>query len=60
MLAVCRMAVLLLVLFPLLLMLNPMLAGVALVSAIVMLYRGKTSGATSRHPRSRPTDDAAI
>ncbi len=54
------MAVLLLVLFPLLLMLNPLLAGIALVSAIVMLYRGKTSGATSRHPRSRPTDDAAI
>ena len=54
------MAVLLLVLAPLLLMFNPLLAGIALVSAIVMLYRGKTTAATSRHPRSRPTDDAAI
>ena len=54
------MAILLLVLFPILLMINPPLAGIALVSAIVMLYRGKSSGATSRHPRSRPTDDAAI
>jgi len=56
----CRMAVLLLVLFPILLMYNTPLAAVALVSAIVLLYRGKTSGATSRHPRSRPTNDAAI
>jgi hypothetical protein len=54
------MAVLLLVLFPILLMYNPALAAIALVSAIVMLYRGKTSGATSRHPRSHRTDDAAI
>ena len=54
------MAVLLLVLFPILLMYNTPLAAVALVSAIVLLYRGKTSGATSSHPRSRPTDDAAI
>jgi hypothetical protein len=54
------MAVLLLVLFPLLLMFNPPLAGVALVSAIVMLYRGNISRATSKVPRDRPSDDAAI
>lgn len=52
------MAVLFLVLFPILLMHNTPVAGVALVSGIVLLYRGKTSGATSRHPRSRPTDAA--
>ena len=54
------MAVLLLVLFPLLLLFNPPLAAVALVSAIVLLIRGNTSRATARYPRSRPTDDAAI
>ena len=54
------MAVLLLVLFPILLMYNTPLAVVALVSAIVLLYRGKNSGATSRRHRNRPTDDAAI
>jgi hypothetical protein len=54
------MAVLLLVLFPILLMHNTPLAFVALPSAIVLLSRGKNRGATSRLPRSRPTDDAAI
>jgi hypothetical protein len=54
------MAVLLLILFPILLMFNTPLAAAALVSAIVLLYRGKTSGAISRPSRSRATDDAAI
>jgi hypothetical protein len=45
------MAILLLVLFPILLMYNTPLAGVALVSAIVLLYRGKTKSVTSRPPR---------
>ena len=54
------MAVLLLVLFPILLLFNTPLAGVALVSAIVLLYRGNTGRATSRPPRDHRTDDAAI
>jgi len=41
-------------------MFNTPLAAVALVSAIVLLYRGNISRATSRYPRDRPTDDAAI
>jgi hypothetical protein len=51
------MVVLILILFPLLLLFNPPLAGGALVTAIVMLYRGKTKRAPSRYASS---DDAAI
>jgi hypothetical protein len=54
------MAVLLLVLFPLLLMFNPPLAAGALVTAIVLLYRGKTSRASSKYTSNFPTDDASI
>ena len=54
------MAVLILVLFPILLMFNPPLAGVALVSAIVLLYRGNVKRATSRLPHHNTTDDASI
>jgi hypothetical protein len=51
-------AVVLLVLFPLLLLVNPPLAAVSLVAAIVLLYRGKTTPA--RHRSVRSYDDTAI
>jgi hypothetical protein len=54
------MAAVLLVLFPVLLMFNTPLAAVALVSGIVLLYRGKTSSAAQRRPDSRPPYDASI
>ncbi len=53
------MAVLLLLLFPILLMYNTPVAGVALVSAIVLLYRGNTARA-SGYRRNRRADDAAM
>jgi hypothetical protein len=54
------MAVLILVLFPLLLLFNPPLAAGALVTAIVLLYRGKSRRASSQYSSSGPTDDASI
>lgn len=54
----CPMAVVFLVLFPLLILINPPLAASSLLTAIVLLYRKKAS--PTRHPRHRPTDDAAI
>lgn len=52
-------AVVLLVLFPILLMYNTRVAGVALVIAIVLLYRGKTSTNRNEH-HCRPPDNASI
>lgn len=48
-----RGSVLFLALFPILLIFNTPLAAIALASAIVMLYRGTASRATSRYPRDR-------
>ena len=51
------MAVMLLILFPFLLMFNTPLAGVAMVSAIVLLYRGKTTSIANRRRRSADADN---
>lgn len=53
------MAVLLLVLFPVLLMYNPRVAFVALGLAIVLLYRGRATGAR-RNARRHVSDDVSI
>ena len=58
--AVGGMAVLLLILFPFLLMYNTPLAAIALVSGIVLMYRGQTSSRTYRQAHTQPTDDAGI
>lgn len=54
------MAVLLLIMFPLLLLVNTPLAGVSLVAAIVMLYRGKTAASPTRSRTTASIDDASI
>ena len=53
------MAIFFLMLFFVLLLFRPRLAFIALAIAIVMLYRGRTSGATRTGPRY-VSDDSSI